>query len=186
VSLLREAWTEQDLDHIESTEQVDEVLGQLMSKDWVVYSRHTCLHTEAVVAYLAQYTYRIAISDHRLVSIDGDQVRFRWKDYAAGGACKVMSLKGVEFIRRFLMHVLPNGFMRIRHYGFLANCHRKVKLALIRDCLHVAAAAEDAQAVIGCLEKAMGTQTSDLSVCPKCRLGLMHVTEVIEPLYRRR
>ena len=118
VSLLRQAWEAGEPHRLASEKHVDEVLNQLMAKPWVVYTRHTGEHAEAVVNYLARYTYRIAISEQRLVTMDDHKVTFRWKDYAADSAKKMMALDGTEFIRRFLMHVLPDGFMRIRHYGF--------------------------------------------------------------------
>jgi Putative transposase len=146
VSCLRKAYTAKSLCRIDSAQQVDEVLIRLMSKDWVVYARHTCQHAGAVVNYLSQYTYRIAISNQRLLTMDDEQVQFSWKDYAANCARKIMSLTGVEFIRRFLQHVFPAGFMRIRHYGFLANCHRRAKLALIRELLQTEVVPEQTEA----------------------------------------
>jgi hypothetical protein len=92
-----------------------------------------------VLAYLSRYTHRIAISNRRLVAIDDSHVAFAWRDYARGSAKKVMRLDAHEFLRRFLLHVLPDGFQRIRHYGFLANGHRRAKLAAIRRLLAVSA-----------------------------------------------
>ena len=83
-----------------------------------------------MLAYLGRYTHRIAISNSRLVSMDGDRVTFRWKDYRTGSVQKLMTLDAHEFIRRFLLHTVPEGFHRIRHYGLLANGHRQVKLDL--------------------------------------------------------
>lgn len=186
VALLRQAWAKGALHRIQSDRQVDDVLGQLMAKDWVVFGRHTCQHAEAVVGYLSQYTHRIAISEQRLMAIEGDHVRFGWKDYAANGVRKDMLLTGVEFIRRFLMHVLPTGFMRVRHYGFLANCHRKAKLALIRQRLRMTAVVEEIQ----CLphsqkpELAMQAACSDCQ-CPRCENGLLQVRACIKPVRRR-
>jgi hypothetical protein len=88
-----------------------------------------------VLAYLGRYTHRVAISNHRLVSVTDHEVAFRWKDYRHHGKAKVMTLDAHEFIRRFLLHTLPDGFHRIRHYGFLANGHRAEKLALCRALL---------------------------------------------------
>jgi hypothetical protein len=88
-----------------------------------------------VLKYLARYTHRVAISNSRLVAMEGDDVTFRWKDYAHGGKPKVMTLKAIEFIRRFLLHVLPAGFVRIRHYGLLANRVCREKLELCRTLL---------------------------------------------------
>src|SRR5206468_2709667 len=82
--------------------------------------------------YLARYTHRVAISNYRLIGIEDGKVHFYWKDYADGNRQKTMALDGVEFIRRFLLHVVPSGFMRIRHFGFLAHGHRTEKLELCR------------------------------------------------------
>lgn len=182
VSLLRQAWKSGLLQRLESARHVDTVLGQLMAKDWVVYARPTCQYAETVVGYLSQYTYRIAISDRRLVAMEADQVRFRWRDYADEGIRKVMALSGVEFIRRFLLHVLPAGFMRIRHYGFLANCHRKTKLAAIRQCLGVNAVVESRRRVIE--NPAIQTAYS-LPPCPQCDGGPMQIWAVIKRRRRR-
>ena len=99
-----------------------------------------------MLAYLSRYTHRVAISNRRLVALGDTHVAFRWRDYAHGGVQKVMHLEAHEFIRRFLLHVLPDGFQRIRHYGFLANGHRRAKVALIRPLLDAAAASSPATA----------------------------------------
>ena len=88
-----------------------------------------------VLRYLGRYTHRVAISNHRLLAFDGEQVSFQWKDYAHGSAQKVMTLAATEFLRRFFLHVLPKGFVRIRHFGFLANRFRTQSLALCRQLL---------------------------------------------------
>ncbi|MGZ2386086.1 hypothetical protein ACVIDN_007510 [Rhizobium brockwellii] len=105
--------------------------------DWVVYAKPPFAGPEQVLAYLGRYTHRIAISNSRLVSIDGDRVTFRWKDYRTGGRQKIMTLDAHEFVRRFLFHTVPDGFHRIRHYGLLANGHRQLKLDLCRSLLDV-------------------------------------------------
>ena len=92
-----------------------------------------------MLKYLARYTHRVAISNRRLVGMKDGRVRFRYKDYARGGRRRTMELEATEFLRRFLLHVLPAGFVRIRHYGLLANRHRREKLALCRELLGVAA-----------------------------------------------
>ncbi|WP_337270141.1 IS91 family transposase [Oryzifoliimicrobium ureilyticus] len=105
--------------------------------DWVVYAKPPFAGPEQVLAYLGRYTHRIAITNSRLVTIDDHQVTFRWKDYRTGGAQKVMTLDAHEFIRRFLLHTVPDGFHRIRHYGLLANGHRQRKLDQCRSLLDV-------------------------------------------------
>jgi hypothetical protein len=103
--------------------------------EWVTYAKAPFAGPKAVLAYLSRYTHRIAISNRRLVALDDVHVAFTWRDYGHGRARKIMRLDAHEFLRRFLLHVLPDGFQRIRHYGFLANGHRQAKLAAIRSLL---------------------------------------------------
>jgi len=105
--------------------------------NWIVYAKPPFAGPQQVLAYLGRYTHRIAISNSRLVSMDGDQVTFRWKDYRKGGRQKRMTLDAHEFIRRFLLHTVPDGFHRIRHFGYLANSHRQQKLHLCRNLLNI-------------------------------------------------
>jgi hypothetical protein len=107
----------------------------------VVYAKPPFGGPEQVLAYLGRYTHRVAIANSRLVSLTESDVAFRWKDYRHHGKAKVMTLAVDEFIRRFLLHTLPDSFHRIRHYGFLANAHRAEKLALCRKLLHISSAA---------------------------------------------
>ncbi|MDH2357899.1 transposase, partial [Bradyrhizobium sp. SSUT112] len=102
---------------------------------WVVYAKRPFGGPAQVLAYLGRYTHRVAIANSRLVALDEDHVAFTWKDYRQNGATKIMKLKADEFIRRFLLHTLPDGFHRIRHFGFMANRHRAAKLALCRALL---------------------------------------------------
>ena len=110
-------------------------LAKLKARDWVVYAKPPFAGPEQVIAYLGRYTHRVALSNDRLVSLDDDQVCFRWRDYRDGAKSKLMRLEAGEFIRRFLIHVLPPGFMRIRHYGLFANRQRRHKLARCRELL---------------------------------------------------
>jgi|TARA_B110000967_G_scaffold99985_1_gene102682 hypothetical protein len=109
-------------------------LAPFRKTEWVVYAKPPFGGPEAVLAYLSRYTHRVAISNQRLVSADANTVAFRWKDYRikSGDRQKVMRLTTDEFIRRFLMHVLPDGFHRIRHYGLLASAQRKTNIAKVR------------------------------------------------------
>jgi len=111
------------------------LIGQMRQIEWVVHAKPPFGGPEQVLAYLGRYTHRVAIANSRLVDIENDQVAFRWKDYRHHDKAKVMTLAADEFIRRFLLHTLPDGFHRIRHYGFLANGHRAAKLDLCRRLL---------------------------------------------------
>jgi hypothetical protein len=110
-------------------------LRPLHTIEWVVYAKRPFGGPQQVLDYLGRYTHRVAIVNNRLLALADEEVRFRWKDYRHPQRPKVMSLPAGEFIRRFLLHVLPDGFRRIRHSGFLANTHRGAKLALIRGLL---------------------------------------------------
>ena len=115
-------------------------MAPLRTCEWVVYAKRPFAVPQAVLAYLSRYTHRVAISNSRLLAMDEHGVSFRWKDYRARGKTrhKAMTLSPQEFMRRFLLHVLPGGFHRIRHYGLLANGNRRANLALARELLHVA------------------------------------------------
>ncbi len=110
-------------------------LAPTQKVDWVVYAKPPFGGPAQVLKYLARYTHRVAISNHRLVALDHGRVRFRWKDYAHHRRTRIMSLSATEFLRRFLLHVLPKGFVRIRHFGFLANPVRAERLAQCRSWL---------------------------------------------------
>lgn len=113
------------------------LMAPLYRQHWVVYAKKALGGPEQVLRYLGRYTHRIAISNHRLIRFDGDHVTFRWKDYAHGGKQRIMTLTAQEFLRRFFLHVLPKGFVRIRHYGLLANRFRNHNLARARQLLAV-------------------------------------------------
>ena len=114
------------------------LLRRLHRHDWVVYAKPSLGDPSQVLRYLGRYTHRVAISNHRLVSFDGELVTFRWRDYARGSKQKRMTLTATEFLRRFFLHVLPKGFVRIRYFGFLANRWRADMLAFARQLLGAA------------------------------------------------
>jgi hypothetical protein len=120
-------------------------LRELRRLEWIVYAKPPFGGPGQTLAYLSRYTHRVAISNARIVSMSDERVAFRWKDYRCRGKSKVMSLEAHEFIRRFLLHTLPDGFHRIRHYGFLANGRRAEKLALCRKLLDTPPLEETAQ-----------------------------------------
>ena len=111
-------------------------------QDWVVYAKPPFGGAEHVLNYLARYTHRVAISNHRLVAFDNQSVSFRWRDYAHGGKNKIMTVAAHEFLRRFLLHVLPGGLVRIRHFGLFANRRRGAALERCRLLLGVTACAD--------------------------------------------
>lgn len=135
VSALRHAYRAGELPGLTCPGEVDRTLDALMATEWVVYSRATCTQSDTVLSYLARYTHRIALGDSRIRAVTDQTVTFAYKQYAQGGGLSEMTLAGEEFVRRWLLHVLPHGLMRIRHYGFLANACRRKHLTAIRQCL---------------------------------------------------
>jgi hypothetical protein len=115
--------------------QFRQLLRRLHRRNWVVYAKPAFGGPRQVFRYLGRYTHRVAISNHRLMSFDGERVTFRWKDYAHGGKIRPMTLTATEFLRRFFLHLLPKGFVRIHHFGFLANRFRAARVKLGRQLL---------------------------------------------------
>jgi hypothetical protein len=145
-----------------------------MDLEWCVYAKPPFAGPAQVVDYVGRYTHRVAISNNRLIGADDGQVRFRWKDYRQAARYKTMTLAAEEFIRRFLIHVLPDRFQRIRYFGFLSNRRRKQKLILCRQLLAMPPAipAPDAGSVDyrDRLESLTGVS---LRQCPACHQGSM-------------
>jgi hypothetical protein len=148
-------------------------------KEWVVYAKPPFGGPQQVLKYLARYTHRVAISNQRLLKIEDGKVHFHWKDYARENVKKIMALDAVEFIRRFLLHVVPSGFVRIRHFGFLANRHRKEKLQLCRSLLGVTAGAADPASDPSATEGIEAADPASQHCCPECKRGHMVVIEAI-------
>jgi hypothetical protein len=149
--------------------------------EWVVYAKKPFAGPEQVLQYVGRYTHRVAITNHRVLNIDGGKVQFRWKDYRDDSRQKTMTLAANEFIRRFLLHALPEGFQRIRYYGFLANRYRAEKLALCRQLLEMpppksSAGTEDRMDYRDRYEHLTGVS---LKVCPLCGMGTMVVIETL-------
>jgi putative transposase len=134
---------------------------------WVVFAKAPFGGPEQVLKYLARYTHRVAISNRRLLSIEDGRVRFEYKDYADGNQTKVMTLAATEFIRRFLLHILPSGFVRIRQYGFLSNRERRKKLASCRVMLGVSAPSPSVSV------SKQETTDREPKICPACGCGRM-------------
>jgi hypothetical protein len=144
------------------------LLACLRRTEWVVYSKPPFGGPEHVLKYLARYTHRVAISNGRLLSLENGQVCFRWRDSRHNYRSSVMSLDAAEFIRRFLLHVLPAGFVKIRHFGLLANRNRRQALALCR--IHLSATIADLSTILSYEQKSALNRS-----CPQCRCGTLHV-----------
>jgi putative transposase/transposase-like zinc-binding protein len=166
-------------------------IDELRASEWVVYAKPPFGGPEQVLKYLARYTHRVAISNQRLVSVKDRTVSFDWKDYADANCAKVMTLDGVEFLRRFLQHVLPSGFVRIRHFGLLANRHREEKLSRCRSLLNASATMDSSESL---LTEGAGAAKAEMTVdeareiaeageadvrCPVCGKGRMVIIEML-------
>jgi Putative transposase/Transposase zinc-binding domain len=162
---LQQAFTQKRLNfsgliqHLAEAKGFAEFLRTLHREEWVVYTKPSFGGLEQVLRYLGRYTHRVAISNHRLIAFDGDHVTFRWKDYAHGNRKRKMTLSAEEFARRFLLHVLPKGFVRIRHFGFMANSQRTASLELCRQLLDMAPSVRSTEP----------SNTNSARLCPSCR-----------------
>ena len=146
----------------------------------MVYSKPPFAGPAKVLNYLGRYTHRVAISNHRLLAADNGQVRFHWRNYRHHGKRKTMTLDAAEFVRRFLLHVLPPQFRRIRYFGFLAARHRRQRLALCRKLLGMPASDPDSDSP-DYRERLEQLTGSSLSECPACRVGSMLRAGRFEP-----
>lgn len=187
VSALRKSRQSQALHRLTDGTQSDDTLNQLMQTEWVVYTKANIQRPETVVAYLARYSHKIAIDDHRLIGSDEHSVRFRYKDYRDHDKHKVMQLDSNEFIRRFLQHVLPDGFMRIRHYGFLANRCRQQRLDRIRGALSTTSSTDAVP--LGdhsdIPPRCDALPPHPVCPCPQCKQGRLIVIATLMPERRK-
>jgi hypothetical protein len=152
------------------TEAWARFVAALRTTPWVVYAKRPFGGPAQVLRYLGRYTHRVAISNRRLVDLQDGTVRFRWKDYADRDRDKVMALSADEFLRRFLLHVVPRGFVRIRYFGLLANRRRHATLDQCRVVLAVPSVEPPPIAITA--------PTTDVHHCPLCGLGVMRVTAI--------
>ncbi|MEK7836614.1 MAG: IS91 family transposase [candidate division NC10 bacterium] len=159
-------------------------LRQLRARDWVVYAKAPFAGPQQVLGYLGRYTHRVALSNDRLVGFGEGIVRLRWKDYAHGSAVKVMALAADEFLRRFLLHIVPDRLVRIRHFGLLANRHRAARLARCRALLGQPPPPPETppESVAQLMLRLTGV---DLALCPFCQRGRMRGVDVLAPMRLR-
>ncbi len=174
VSRLRHAIESGRLPRIQDAAEIDAVLDALMNTDWAVYSKPCLTHTKTVVDYLGRYSHRIALSDTRILSFTDDHVSLAYQDYRDGRR-KVMRLAAEELLRRYLLHVLPKGLMRVRHFGFLANRCRHQRLAQIRQAL----AAPEAEPTDPASPN--NDVQDDGYPCPQCRQGRLRGIGLVAP-----
>ena len=160
----------------------ERLVSAAVRTDWVVYVKPPFGGPEPVLKYLARYTHRVAISNARFLDFEDGMVRFRYKDYAHGNRKRVMTLTAIEFVRRLLLHVLPTGFVRIRHYGILSNRHRHQKLVLCRRLLESSKAAETESPEETEEPRESPSSVTPTRVCPVCGAGRMIVIREFPPM----
>jgi hypothetical protein len=184
LEMLQQAFDRGELEFFSALQKLGErgafrrYLDPLRDKEWVVYAKAPFAGPQQVLDYVGRYTHRVAISNNRLLNIEDGQVAFRWKDYRDYSAKKTMTLEAGEFIRRFLLHVLPQGLQRIRYYGLLGNRHREEKLAKCRQLLDMAPkspADSKVEAPTDYRDRYEALTGVSLHQCPVCRQGRMLV-----------
>jgi predicted Zn-ribbon and HTH transcriptional regulator len=151
--------------YLSDDKEFEKLLSSLYSKEWIVYCKPPFKNAACVVEYLGRYTHRVAISNKRIVSIEKDMVSFKWRDYKDDSKHKVMTLSADEFIRRFLIHILPSGFMKIRHYGLLGNRNKTTKLKICKQLTQTPLLTKEKASTLQLIQKLTGV---DLSKCPNC------------------
>ncbi|HDN67596.1 MAG TPA: IS91 family transposase [Firmicutes bacterium] len=165
--------------HLKKDHSFKAMLDDLYDQEWVVYCKPPFSSAETVMDYLGRYTHRVAISNDRLIRMQEDQITFRYRNRNDNNALKSMTLDAFEFIRRFLLHILPDGFMKIRYYGILSHRNRKRKLALCKKLLGVDHKEHEKESWQDLLARITGI---DPRICPCCGKGKMVLKEVLHPL----
>ncbi|WP_028309392.1 IS91 family transposase [Desulfitibacter alkalitolerans] len=183
---IKKAYVDGDLNMVgtiqplNNPQSFNDLLSKLYKKEWVVYCKPPFGSPEHVIEYLGRYTHRIAISNNRIANMDNDKVTFNWRDYSDDNKNKLMTLEAFEFIRRFLLHVLPDSFVKIRHFGILSNCNRKTKLKKCQQLLSVEPCAEE-KSNKSWEELYFELTGTDLRICPCCEKGKMIRKEPLHP-----
>ena len=156
------------LDYLNDAKHFGTLIDKLYRTDWVVYCKPPFGNAQKVIEYLGRYTHRVAISNERLISVEGGHVTFRWRDYSDGNKQKIMTLPAEEFIRRFLMHILPSGFRKIRHYGIFASRDKGQRLLLCKWLTRTLIVFSAPKPMIERLTRIFG---QDFNLCPRCHIG---------------
>ena len=171
-------------DHPGTSKGFSGLMNRLWKKDWVVYSKKPFAGPEKVLEYLGRYTHKVAISNHRIVSVDKSMVTFTYRDRRDSDKVKKTTITAEKFISRFLLHALPKGFMKIRYFGFLSNRDKKANVNLCRVLLgHPSELMEKTKKSIN--EIMLELTGMDISLCPSCKKGTMKITEVLLPVLKR-
>jgi hypothetical protein len=187
MSYLAEAYKKHALNFCGKVEYLQEEIAfkrfktVLYAKKWVVYCRSVYRDAERVIDYLGRYTHRVALSNHRIRSVTDAGVTFSYRDYQDHDRRKQMTLSAEEFIRRFLLHVLPHAYYRIRYYGLFSNRSRKATIEWSRRLLKAPQREVKAFDILEAMFELTGL---DLSRCPNCQIGEMHIIKQLEPVYQ--
>ena len=183
---LERAWRQGDLEfhgrlkHLRDPAEWARTMAKVRRKEWVVHAKPPFGGPVQVLKYLARYTHRVAISNSRILGVDGDRVRFSWKDRSDSNRSRVVTVTGVEFVRRFLLHVFPKGFVSIRYFGFLSNRSRAEKISIARQLLEAESSRDEPDTP---RQAHRPDETPiDQRPCPKCDTGHMTIIAEIEPL----
>ena len=155
-------------EYLNNKQNFDELMSKMYNKEWISYCKPPFENAKSVIKYLGRYTHRVAISNERIVSEENGEVTFKYRDYKDNNKMKEMTLKAEEFIRRFLMHILPPGFMKIRHYGLLGNRNKKTKLAVCKKLTNTTSPVKPKLTTLEILKKTLGV---DFNICPMCHKG---------------
>ena len=174
-----------DLKPLADPQAFRQFLRRNREHEWVVYAKPPFGGPAQVLDYVGRYTHRVAISNHRLVAFQDGRVTFHWKDRRKHDRIRTMTLEADEFIRRFLLHVLPPGFAKIRYFGFMANRHRRRRLSLCRQILHAPQPESDPQ-LLDWKSRHEALTGESFDLCPVCRQGRMHLLQILPPLLKRR
>ena len=155
-------------EELKISQEFDKFISSLYAKDWVVYCKPPFKNANSVIEYLGRYTHRVAISNNRILNIDSGKVTFKWRDYRDNNKMKTMVLDADEFIRRFILHILPPRFMKIRHFGLLGNRNKTKKLTLCKSLTNTKVLTKENISPLEILKKKSGI---DFNLCPICRIG---------------
>lgn len=158
--------------------QFQNLLDSCYSKEWVAYCKPPFKNASCVVEYLGRYTHRVAISNNRIISMQNGNVSFKWRDYKDNNRLKVMTVTAEEFIRRFLLHILPKGFMKIRHYGILGNRNKTKKLLICKRLTNTIIRVKEKLPTLALLQKLTGR---DVGICPACGTARLQFLSNLSP-----
>lgn len=162
--------------YLSNDKDFEKLLSSLYSKEWVVYCKPPFKDAACVIEYLGRYTHRVAISNRRIINIENGTITFKWRDYKDSSKSKLMTLSAEEFIRRFLIHILPSGFMKIRHYGLLGNRNKTTKM-ICKQLTNTPILVKEKLSTLHLIQKIIGIDISKCSNCGSNKLQRLCILE---------